>query len=67
MVIIVGENAEILRFKARKLFGGIFHEREFVVTENRAAVSGNFRAVNKTKELNFVGDNCRGKRGNSAA
>ena len=61
MVIIVGENEGILRFKARKLFGGIFPEREFVVTENRAAVSGNFRAVNKAKELNFVGDNCRGK------
>ena len=39
MVIIVGENAEKLRCKAEKLFGGIFPEREIVVTENRAVIN----------------------------
>ena len=39
MVIIVGENAEKSRCKADKLFGGIFPEREIVVTENRAVIN----------------------------
>lgn len=45
MVIIVGENAEILRFKARKLFGGIFPERELVLAENRSAINAPSAAV----------------------
>ena len=39
MVIIVGENVEKSRCKAEKLFGGIFPEREIVVTENRAVIN----------------------------
>ena len=39
MVIIVGENAEKSRCKAEKLFGGIFPEREIVVTEKLAVIN----------------------------
>lgn len=39
MVIIVGENSEKSRCKAEKLFGGIFPEREIVVTEKCAVIN----------------------------
>lgn len=45
MVIIVGENAEKSRCKAEKLFGGIFPEREIVVTESRAVINAPSAAV----------------------